>query len=306
MKRRKLPIIVGGTDYYIESILFESLTAGPSIEADELVEEYCHVISAPELVNKWQTFEASVPAPTSNEEMSSEVTSDRKSSELEFTPISVDTVTQLADRINRLVAEFSECVQTFANELNVNTSMYLQTFYPLPGSSRADHQIAENNQQAQPLPPSFNFVDAESALLNYYLHSCLQKLVSKLVQDDDNWQPDRVCRELVSECWDCPAAAVVINKALTSKVDVTELLARIRELSTSPNLLAKCHESISLVYDNLKKIMEIRMERLKLLRISDDHSMIEYSNDQLYRELKLVDSKSFEQIHPNNRRKIIR
>lgn len=305
MKRRKLPIIVGGTDYYIESILWESLTSGPPIEADELVDKHYHVISAPELINKWQTFEASV-CPKLNEEMSSEVISNCKNSELGIAPITVHMVTRLSDMIKRLVGEFRECVQSISDELNVNTSMYLQTFYRLPGSSRAD-QTAEENQHFQPQSQSFNFVDAELALLNYYLHAYLQKLVGKLVENnDDHWRPDEMCRELVSQCWDCPAVATVINEALISSVDFTHLLERICELSTSHRLLAKCHESMSLVFDNLKVITEIRIERLKLLRISDDVSMIDYMNDKLYNELKLVDSKSTELIHPNNRRKIIR
>lgn len=305
LKRRKLPIIVGGTDYYIESILWESLTSGPPIEADELVEKHCHVINTPQSVNKWRTFEASV-RPTLDEEMFSDMASRCKTSKLETTSITVDMVTRMSDMIERLVDEFRECALGISNELNINTSMYLQTFYRLPGSSRADHTVDES-QRLLSEPESFNFVDAELALLNYYLHVCLQKLVRKLVDDcDDDWRPDEMCREFLSQCWDSPAVVNVINEAVISSVDFGESLEKLCELSTSPNFLAKCHEAISVVYDNLKMITEIRTARLKLLRISDDAAMLDYMNDELYSELKLVDSKSTDFIHPNNRRKIIR
>lgn len=275
------------------------------MEEDELADKHYHVLSKPELVDKWQTFEGSA-LPKLKRAATSKAVAESRSGNSVSAAATVDGVIGLSKSIETLVDEFAEGVSAVADQLNVSNRVYLQTFYRLPNSSRTD-RTADDVHLSQHGLEGCNFADAELALLNHYLRACLRKIIDKLAGSDDSWRSAEICREFMDEYWDQAAVVAAITEAVASKEDFGALLKKICELcSSSDRRLTKCHEAVGDVYENLKLITKIRLWRLKFLRIMDDVSMVDYMNEELYNELKLVDMKATESIHPNSRRKIIR
>ncbi len=275
---------------------------------NELVLSRYRVMKNPADINKWKTYEASV-APSLKHRSWLEQT--QPSDTREQTTSDAIDVDGFTCEIEQCIRHFQDALQDVENRMNVSSSLYERTFYRMPGVNCHGSRVEDKNALADntiDYLKNSGFVYVESTLITNYVCACLEKIMLSL----DCSNADKSLKHFTSTDFTCLWVDLVCDFLLTGVVlEKKNLNAALKNFchtfSSQKNYLSFGSSDIfKVVIRSIEEITKIREKRLRLLRIVDDEGMLDFTNEQLFEELILLDKDVEQFVHPNNRRKIIR
>lgn len=346
-KRGKLPIIVGGTTYYIESILWNTLMEAPVNNPDELVSRRCRVIKEDENVSdfsRWRTYvdKRKYHPPvsvTSDDRNQDEIITVATAGEDCANPSSIDSINLLDRDITQLEKVFEESIRKSISRLQINYYHYQRTFYRMSEENQNESNVnfeykpeVEDRYENVGRLSTECIVRVETQLLSEFLLTIIRKCVSHMkeitrystlsekypVDTSENSSIDSIpsliwnqknMHKILFGSDEIPVENLSINCAIKNTLDDLKILleeCNFYEKSEKENMTIEFHQLKNKLRDLIHRVINTRLKRLKLIQIIDDENMADCPTEDLYFELKLLDSNTARSLHPNDRRKIMR
>lgn len=341
LKRKKLPIVVGGTNYYIESVLYQMLVE-PMDENSVLIANRYLVLKDPSQINQWKTYKGSILPKLRNNETEKNDTIVEDAPNCDITSkkiVTKDDINPLIERVKSIEYDFKNSIQSILDTMNLTYQYYRRTFYQM-GLNEQDSLNDDLTNIRQ--PADFDNVDIlylETRIMKEYINDNLKHLTSYLASKNDPIERD-VDENLISdpkddmdlqECystlnqsrelpfdknfsflnssrfWNLLNVCNLLNNSSCVISADSELIDEFREVVNSrPHLTTDGFLIFRKFVECVIALTTIRIKRLNLIRIVDEITLLDYSNEELYAELRLLDPDMVKKIHPNNRRKTIR
>lgn len=333
MKREKIPIIVGGTNYYIESILWKMLVE-PEDEKSELIFNRYQVLKDPSKINKWKTYEASVfpLLKKSNQEL---VTDCDKKTDINK-DITKDDINLLIEQIKSIDCDFTNSLENIQNSMNIAYKFYKRTLYGIESKDRVEKVTSSGDLKEPADSEIVDIVRLETTIMKEYICRNLEHMISfissqtalpssavDVVWKDMNSSDDADLKDSYavlsenenlpnfaflngSRFWNLSTVCRVLSNPTTA-VSYVVYADQFRSIyECQQHLRVSCYLIFKKFLECVIALTKIRVKRLNLIRIVDDEAMLDFNNDEILAEIRLVDPDMVKEVHPNNRRKVIR
>lgn len=275
-------------------------------ENKELIFNRFQLINNPTEINKWRSYERSVLS-----ELKSSHSPLKKESDIPLIEkaISLKDIDNLIKSIEKIQNDFSDTLKKINNRIKISFSLYKRTFYKIPNMQDESERNHYDVMQCAELESKFtNVVDIETVLMNYYLCFTLEQIsLSTFDATYSNIDSNDNIFSHFNRFWNTSVVSQVLLEKTFHVHNFDLCMQQIRNsCSSNEHIISKYYLTLNNVIKNIEYMAKIRTSRLELLRIVDDEIMLDYSNEELYNELKLFNADAFRFFHPNNRRKIIR
>ncbi|XP_065213375.1 tRNA dimethylallyltransferase [Planococcus citri] len=346
LKRKKLPIVVGGTNYYIEAVLYEMLVE-PVEENSVLIANRCLVLKDFSQINQWKTYKGSVLPTLKKNETEKNDTDVVEESETETSCdikkiVTKDDINLLIGQVKSIQCDFRNSIESILETMNLTYQYYSRTFYRI-GSGERD-SVNDEDLTGIRQPADTDIVDIlhlETRIMEEYISSNLKHMVNYLNDKYDFIECDidenatsapkyemdlEECYSVLSQSqelpfaknfsfvdgsrfWNLPMVCRLWSDSSCAVIgaDYGQLSDEFRDVyERRPHLTTNCYFIFKKFVECVIALTTVRIKRLNLIRVVDEETLLDFSNHDLYAELKLVDPEMLIKIHPNNRRKVIR
>lgn len=311
-----MPIIVGGTNYYIESILWNTLLKPPEPE-NELTkfEKLCK----PKKLKTWQTLKKthnSKCMADSNELKEVLITETVNSSNNDSNTLTVHYVDTLINEIDRVKNDFHNSIDYIATQLRISPDLYSRTFYPAMEEQLTTFWQQSFVQSLDNGSINIDIVAIETSIMDMFICQCFEKVMSSLYScfSDIGEKYHYDCNTLPKFDQFSKSGAVfsIVEKDKNSGAieDVTYMTTRLRQflnrMQRKEQIFFSVPTVLEIILQRIGRVAKMREKRLKLTQVVEDIDLSEFTSEELHSELKLIDLSSAKNLHPNNRRRIIR
>lgn len=348
---------MGGTNYYVESILWKILLDEENdSDSEELIFHRYEVLTDPNLINKWKKYKGDED-PWYERTRGNKAAgngcdhSNAKNVNDDFNAVE-NNIHNLTDKFKALDLKFENSLKNIRSTMDISLRFYRRTFYEMINVSGKLPQNAESEEveEENECSKSVDIVYVEKTLMNDFLCQSLKNLISylgsltsgtegtvadlsevenKVFGNNSNTahsNPYTVIREYVAanlekrslsslldlnvaRFWNEETTNEILQNAerKDESVSYRDYLNEVKSFCESyPSILPICYAFVTRIQDLVEAIVEIRTRRLKMIRVVDDECLLDFNNEELLAELRLIDPDMLKTIHPNNRRKIIR
>lgn len=313
-KHRKMPIIVGGTNYYIESILWNILLKPPEPENEfTKFEKLCN----PKELKTWQTLKKPHNSMADSNELEVVITETVKnSSNNDSNTHTIQHVDTLINEIERIKNDFRNSIDCIATQFKISPDLYCRTFYPAVEEQLTTFWQQSFEQFLDNGSIDIDIVAIETSIMDMFICQCLEQVMISLYScfSEVGEQFHHDCNTLpeLHQFSELGAVISIVEKVKNGGPveDVTYMTTILRQflsrMQRKEQVFFYIPTVLEIILQRISRVAKMREKRLKLTQVVEDIDLLEFTSEELHSELRLIDLSSAKNLHPNNRRRVIR